>query len=65
MGGKARSRVQKPVGAIAREVVPSGKMIVVQDSDPGREVKMRVKNGGERVPKMEDTKVLTDVYIAT
>ena len=57
--------MREPAGAIARNIVASGQMIVVQDRDPRGEVEILVKNGGERVPKMEDTKVLTDVYIAT
>ena len=65
MRRKTDTGVREPAGAIARNIVASGQMIVVQDRDPRGEVEILVKNGGERVPKMEDTKVLTDVYIAT
>ena len=40
-------------------------MIVVQDRNPRGEIKMCLKNGGERIPKMKDAEVLTDVDIAT
>jgi hypothetical protein len=40
-------------------------MIVVQDSNPGGEVKMRLKNRREGVAEVKDTEILTDMDIST
>ena len=57
--------MRKPAGAVARKVVASGQMIVIQDRNPGGEIKMRLKHGGEGVPEVKDTEVLADVDITT
>ena len=63
--GETHPCVREPASAIAGEVVASGQVIVVQDRHPRREIKVRLKSRGQRVPEVKDTEVLTNVDIAT
>lgn len=63
LGGESRSRMNKPAGTISGVIIARGEVIVIQDRYTGREVEVRAKDRGERVTKVEDTKILTNVDV--